>query len=885
MKPGFALKLSSEGIVLLHRAIRGWLVVGEAAPDDPKLGQALAYLRRTALDLDPRGLATKLILPDDQILYATVTAPGRSEAQRRAQVAAALDGRTPYALDQIVFDIAGAGPELQVAAVARETLQEAEAFAAQHGFNPVSFVAAPDPGSFDGEPFFGQTETCAKTLGKDARIARDDRPVAIVGQAVLPRVPEAAATTAEAKAPAADAARQDPGETPPALDARAAATDEPMAKDAEGAEGKTADHDADARPGTPPPSPATEVAAAEAEADAPPHPHRDGRTPAQMGDAEAPDDETAPASGAESLAGALAANMARSLTEVAGGRVVFASRRQTQPEAPARQDAATTPSAAATASAAATPDRAAAQGTAARDGHGRGKPPSRRRPPKPPRPPARRRPKARPTAATLGPEAHGAAASAAASAPVSAPLHGSAPTITPPGAPQPDVAADAAARSLEDPFVAMIARPHPHRNRRLALIALAAAAIGGLTFLVVWSILVTGNLNTGAVDTRTALVPPARQPLSGPAPPPITEPSPLPDLTLTKPVLPDLGPLAAPGESPAGAAPSPETPAAETPRPAAPEAAPRDAAPGTQPAGATPAMPSDPVTRLVPATIRVQKAPAPSRAPAASALGTITWPGFATPPGTAALPTAPVPANRQDTAFRTPIDPPAFGTRFDLGPDGLVVPTAKGARTPDGAVVYAGRPPVVPPPRPGGGPATAPAAAPEPTQPATSPPTQGQIAPQPAPQPESFPDASRLAVATSLVPPQRPADFSKIVAAALAAAQAARAASTAAATDSGAVEAQDAEPEPAAVAPRIPTRSSVAKRATVKNAISLNRLSLIGVFGAQSQRQALVRTARGKILKVKVGDRLDGGQVSAIGEHELYYVKGGRNIRLAMPKG
>jgi len=140
-----------------------------------------------------------------------------------------------------------------------------------------------------------------------------------------------------------------------------------------------------------------------------------------------------------------------------------------------------------------------------------------------------------------------------------------------------------------------------------------------------------------------------------------------------------------------------------------------------------------------------------------------------------------------------------------------------------------------------------------------------------------------------LVPPQRPADFSKIVAAALAAAQASRAASTAsvatAPTDSGAVESQDAEPEPTAVAPRIPTSASVAKRATVKNAISLNRLSLIGVFGAESRRQALVRTSRGKIVKVKVGDRLDSGQVSAIGEHELYYVKNGRNIRLTMPKG
>jgi len=39
------------------------------------------------------------------------------------------------------------------------------------------------------------------------------------------------------------------------------------------------------------------------------------------------------------------------------------------------------------------------------------------------------------------------------------------------------------------------------------------------------------------------------------------------------------------------------------------------------------------------------------------------------------------------------------------------------------------------------------------------------------------------------------------------------------------------------------------------------------------------------VHKVKVGDRLDGGRVSAIGDGELRYQKGGRNIVLQMPRG
>jgi hypothetical protein len=36
---------------------------------------------------------------------------------------------------------------------------------------------------------------------------------------------------------------------------------------------------------------------------------------------------------------------------------------------------------------------------------------------------------------------------------------------------------------------------------------------------------------------------------------------------------------------------------------------------------------------------------------------------------------------------------------------------------------------------------------------------------------------------------------------------------------------------------------------------------------------------------VTVGDAIDGGKVAAIGESELRYIKGGKNITLKVPKG
>jgi hypothetical protein len=77
----------------------------------------------------------------------------------------------------------------------------------------------------------------------------------------------------------------------------------------------------------------------------------------------------------------------------------------------------------------------------------------------------------------------------------------------------------------------------------------------------------------------------------------------------------------------------------------------------------------------------------------------------------------------------------------------------------------------------------------------------------------------------------------------------------------------------------------VARQATIENAMRLNRINLIGVYGTEGDRRALVRLPSGRYVKVEVGDRLDGGQIAAIGRGELRYVKGGRNITLTVPSG
>lgn len=101
---------------------------------------------------DDAMLPVTLIIPDDQILYTTLTVP--PGADREHAVGRALDGLTPYRIEDLAFDWDGDGDSVRVAAVARQTLREAQDFAAQYGFDGQQFRAVPASGGYPGEPIF-----------------------------------------------------------------------------------------------------------------------------------------------------------------------------------------------------------------------------------------------------------------------------------------------------------------------------------------------------------------------------------------------------------------------------------------------------------------------------------------------------------------------------------------------------------------------------------------------------------------------------------------------------------------------------------------------------------------------------------------------------------
>lgn len=215
MKANFALKLSNDGIDLIHRAADGWRLVGTVSFATDDVAQGCARLVAQAEALEPTGFVTKLILPESELRYEAVTAPGPTEEARRYQIEAEIEGLVPYAIDEMVYDWSVEDDQVVVVFGARETLAEAEGFAEGYGFRPVGFVAAPEGVAFAGEPYFGPTLVASVHLPKGQAMARDLLPVRVIGP--VKAVPVVAKPAPEA-APEATPVQAEPVKAAPVVE-------------------------------------------------------------------------------------------------------------------------------------------------------------------------------------------------------------------------------------------------------------------------------------------------------------------------------------------------------------------------------------------------------------------------------------------------------------------------------------------------------------------------------------------------------------------------------------------------------------------------------------------------------------------------------------------
>jgi len=248
-----------------------------------------------------------------------------------------------------------------------------------------------------------------------------------------------------------------------------------------------------------------------------------------------------------------------------------------------------------------------------------------------------------------------------------------------------------------------------------------------------------------------------------------------------------------------------------------------------------------------------------------------------------------------DARIRTPASPAPAGTIFELNALGLVQATTEGALAPEGYTVFLGRPSVTPPENPqadiepvlndtrslltsNGTPLIDLRPRPRPALSVLEAPAQQQNDALALLRPKTRPDTIS-ALSEAMATPSTDSGLTEVPTPKI----------RPSTLQTTALSPEEAEGDEAvattSAAPRIPSNAKVSEEATIKNALKLNDLNLIGVFGSGSNKRALVRFANGKRQMVSVGDRLDGGKVAAIGDTELRYVKGGRNVVLKLPRG
>lgn len=831
MMPAFALTLSFDGISLLRQVSGGWVLVGDVALDAADLRGALADLRTEADTLSPTGGQVKLVLPNEQIKYLSIPDAGLSGDALQADIKEALDGATPYAVEDLRYDWSQSDGQVHIAAVANETLDEAEAFAKSHHFEPVSFVAMASDDQFESEVFFGP----AASWKGDAP-TKDDAPLTII-DAPVEEVPEvdalddvdaSFADLVEDTNADFDDALLDTAETPDpevdeedALTLGAAAVPEPE----EIAEPQS----------EPAPTPAATPSFASIRASrnvASPAPEVPKVKPVVDATATAPKPRFKLGGARKSSkdSDVTAASLQVEATDGTAERkgLGFFSRRKPAPPAlPASTPKPTPPVTAQT----------------------------------PPAPPAPEKPK------------HDPAPARAAVARIAAMRAGRDPE-TPPSA-------EAAALPDERQRMTIFgARTEPHvggKPRFLGLMLTSALLIFLLAVAAWASVFLDEGLSRFFDrDTETPSI--AR----------------LPDV--------ELAPLdgsvtAPPAENEGVQLAALNTDEALTPSDN-----------GLSEVLAPETLTEEEVDARYAATgiwLRSPEAPSVPSLTSLDDLYIASIDGRVEQFDAVALPSAEL--LRNDETYLSQPNPPVPGTRYSLNERGLVVATPEGTVNPDGVRVFAGLPPVVPPVRP-----TAPEVVPEPDtetdipaepstlatfRPRTRPSgliegtervqlggmTRAELSafrPNPRPktlkavEEEAQPEATKYAVAQSVEPVTRPRNFARIVERARDLREKQQTQVT-----------QVAAVAPRTVKPSIPSTASVAKQATMKNAINLRRINLIGVYGKPSSRRALVRLSSGRYQKVKVGDRLDGGRVAAIGNSELRYTKNGRNVVLDMPDG
>lgn len=173
-RPIFALDLSNDGIALWHRGGgTGWTSLGHIPLDARDMQSHIQLMRAKVGIIHNKPLKAVIRIPRSEVMMSRLKLGVFEGDAATSQARKLISELTPYAINEIVYDLdaKGVGNMAPVAIAARETLQEAQDFAARHGFTAIYFTTQFELREFPREPRFYLTPPKKPILPLLSRIA------------------------------------------------------------------------------------------------------------------------------------------------------------------------------------------------------------------------------------------------------------------------------------------------------------------------------------------------------------------------------------------------------------------------------------------------------------------------------------------------------------------------------------------------------------------------------------------------------------------------------------------------------------------------------------------------------------------------------------------
>jgi type IV pilus biogenesis protein PilP len=173
----FAVDLSNDGMSLWHRHEgSAWKLVGKVALSAENFSDDIEKLKSGHTPNAAGKFIAQVRIPNSEVFTSDINLKGAKGDKITSAVNEFLTRNTPYAADDLIFDLSNVSGQAvaYIAAIAKETIAEAREFITSYGFEAAYYTTKLDKGAFPQNPRFYDLDNPV-TVAKETPVAAPAR--------------------------------------------------------------------------------------------------------------------------------------------------------------------------------------------------------------------------------------------------------------------------------------------------------------------------------------------------------------------------------------------------------------------------------------------------------------------------------------------------------------------------------------------------------------------------------------------------------------------------------------------------------------------------------------------------------------------------------------